>query len=347
MPKKFAAEFERDVVRVARRGDLSHAEVAVDFETFEDGAALGAPGRSRRRCHGRPGREQNDLVQLRRNRRRLKMSSFARPARAGGRGRQVTRTTGSCSLSRWRTSPPPPTAASSSPASKWWATAGSRRTARASRQRALRRQSGKPGWCDVSSSPSRTLSNMRMRAEAACTSPRTHLPQRRSERRPVDAHLAAVSAASARRWSGAGRRRRRPPAGQGLLLPTACIRGRPWSVVPRAPRAAWCQSGHRPRTWLSFIRLTMIPSGGSRPNRPGRRAPSVIAPEVSSEQGALGGPVDAQERSVSHAVVAPRTWRAVLHERRGARAPLRPSACSRACHGCPAADWEPLPRPAG
>ena len=32
MPKKFPPEFKRDVVRVARRGDLSHAEVAADFD---------------------------------------------------------------------------------------------------------------------------------------------------------------------------------------------------------------------------------------------------------------------------------------------------------------------------
>ena len=32
MPKKFPEEFKRDVVRVARRGDLTHAEVAADFD---------------------------------------------------------------------------------------------------------------------------------------------------------------------------------------------------------------------------------------------------------------------------------------------------------------------------
>ena len=32
MPKKFPPEFKRDVVRVARRGDLSQAEVAADFD---------------------------------------------------------------------------------------------------------------------------------------------------------------------------------------------------------------------------------------------------------------------------------------------------------------------------
>jgi hypothetical protein len=33
MPKKFTAELRRDVVTVARHGDLSVAEVAVDFGT--------------------------------------------------------------------------------------------------------------------------------------------------------------------------------------------------------------------------------------------------------------------------------------------------------------------------
>lgn len=32
MPKKFPPEFKRDVVRVARRGDLTRAEVAADFD---------------------------------------------------------------------------------------------------------------------------------------------------------------------------------------------------------------------------------------------------------------------------------------------------------------------------
>ena len=31
MPKKYPPEFKRDVVTIARRGDLSVAEVAVDF----------------------------------------------------------------------------------------------------------------------------------------------------------------------------------------------------------------------------------------------------------------------------------------------------------------------------
>ena len=36
MPKKYPPEFKRDVVTVARRGDLSVAEVAVDFGVAEE-----------------------------------------------------------------------------------------------------------------------------------------------------------------------------------------------------------------------------------------------------------------------------------------------------------------------
>jgi transposase-like protein len=36
VPKKFPPEFKRDVVTVARRGDLTVAEVAVDFDVSEE-----------------------------------------------------------------------------------------------------------------------------------------------------------------------------------------------------------------------------------------------------------------------------------------------------------------------
>ena len=36
MPKRFPPEFKRDVVTVARRGDLTVAEVAVDFDISEE-----------------------------------------------------------------------------------------------------------------------------------------------------------------------------------------------------------------------------------------------------------------------------------------------------------------------
>ena len=48
MPKKFPAEFKRDVVTVARRGDLTLAEVAADFDVSVGvGAALDASSRHR------------------------------------------------------------------------------------------------------------------------------------------------------------------------------------------------------------------------------------------------------------------------------------------------------------
>src|SRR3954462_9797282 len=75
--KKFPQEFKRDVVRVARRGDLSHAEVAADFDIsvesvrrwvrqadIDDGVV-----------NGQTTSEQNELVQLRRDKRRLEMEN--------------------------------------------------------------------------------------------------------------------------------------------------------------------------------------------------------------------------------------------------------------------------------
>ena len=72
MPKKFPPEFKRDVVRVARRGDLSQAEVAADFDIsvesvrrwvrqadIDDGVVDG----------------QTSAEQLRREKRRLEMEN--------------------------------------------------------------------------------------------------------------------------------------------------------------------------------------------------------------------------------------------------------------------------------
>ncbi len=77
VPKKFPPEFKRDVVRVARRGDLSQAEVAADFDIsvesvrrwvrqadIDDGVV-----------DGQTSAEQNKLVQLRRKLRRLEMEN--------------------------------------------------------------------------------------------------------------------------------------------------------------------------------------------------------------------------------------------------------------------------------
>ena len=77
MPKKFPAEFKRDVVWVARRGDLSQAEVAADFDIsaesvrrwvwqadIDDGIV-----------DGQTSSEQSELVQLRRRLRRLEQEN--------------------------------------------------------------------------------------------------------------------------------------------------------------------------------------------------------------------------------------------------------------------------------
>jgi transposase len=77
VPKKFPPEFKRDVVTVARRGDLTVAEVAADFDIspesvrrwmkqadIDDGIK-----------HGLTSAEQAEIVQLRRDKRRLEMEN--------------------------------------------------------------------------------------------------------------------------------------------------------------------------------------------------------------------------------------------------------------------------------
>jgi transposase len=77
MPKKFPPEFKRDVVRVARRGDLKIAEVAADFDVsvesvhrwmrqadIDDGVRDGLTTA-----------EQQEVVRLRRENRRLEMEN--------------------------------------------------------------------------------------------------------------------------------------------------------------------------------------------------------------------------------------------------------------------------------
>jgi transposase len=77
MPKKFTSEFKRDVVRVARRGDLTKAEVAADFDIsvesvhrwmrqadIDDGVKDGLTTA-----------EQQEVVRLRRENRRLEMEN--------------------------------------------------------------------------------------------------------------------------------------------------------------------------------------------------------------------------------------------------------------------------------
>ena len=77
MPKKYPPEFKRDVVTVARRGDLNVAEVAADFDISVESVR-----RWVRQAEvddgvrdGRTSSEQSELVQLRRDKRRLEMEN--------------------------------------------------------------------------------------------------------------------------------------------------------------------------------------------------------------------------------------------------------------------------------
>jgi transposase len=77
MPKKFPPEFKRDVVRVARRGDLTVLEVAADFDVSKESVR-----RWMRQADvddgvkdGQTSTEQTELVQLRRDKRRLEMEN--------------------------------------------------------------------------------------------------------------------------------------------------------------------------------------------------------------------------------------------------------------------------------
>jgi transposase len=77
MPKKFPPEFKQDVVRVARRGDLTSREVAADF-----GVSLESVRRWVRQADvddgvkdGQTSSERSEVVQLRRDKRRLEMEN--------------------------------------------------------------------------------------------------------------------------------------------------------------------------------------------------------------------------------------------------------------------------------
>ena len=77
MPKKFPPEFKRDVVTVARRGDLTVNEVAADFDVSVESVR-----RWMRQADiddgirdGLTTAEQTELVQLRREKRRLEMEN--------------------------------------------------------------------------------------------------------------------------------------------------------------------------------------------------------------------------------------------------------------------------------
>lgn len=77
MPKKYPEEFKRDVVAVARRGELSIVEIAIDFGVAEESVR-----RWLRRADADDGlragptsAEQSEVVQLRRDKRRLEMEN--------------------------------------------------------------------------------------------------------------------------------------------------------------------------------------------------------------------------------------------------------------------------------
>jgi transposase-like protein len=77
MPKRFPPEFKADVVRVARRGDLSVAEVAADFDI-----SVQSVQRWKRQADiddgikdGLTSAEQAEEVRLRREVRRLEMEN--------------------------------------------------------------------------------------------------------------------------------------------------------------------------------------------------------------------------------------------------------------------------------
>lgn len=77
MPKKYPPEFKRDVVAVARRGDLTRAEVAADFDV-----SIESVHRWMRQADiddgvkdGLTTAEQAEIVQLRRKTRRLEMEN--------------------------------------------------------------------------------------------------------------------------------------------------------------------------------------------------------------------------------------------------------------------------------
>ncbi len=77
MPKKYPPEFKRDVVMVARRGDLSVHEVAMDFGVAEETVRrwMKQADVDDGVRDGRTSAEQSELVALRRDKRRLELEN--------------------------------------------------------------------------------------------------------------------------------------------------------------------------------------------------------------------------------------------------------------------------------
>jgi transposase-like protein len=77
MPKRYPPEFKRDVVAVARRGDLSVGEIAVDFDIAQESVRrwVRQADVDDGIVEGQSSSEQSELVQLRRRMRRLEMEN--------------------------------------------------------------------------------------------------------------------------------------------------------------------------------------------------------------------------------------------------------------------------------
>ena len=77
MPKRYPPEFKRDVVAVARRGDLSVPEIAVDFDIAQESVRrwVRQADVDDGIVEGQTSSEQAELVQLRRRMRRLEMEN--------------------------------------------------------------------------------------------------------------------------------------------------------------------------------------------------------------------------------------------------------------------------------
>ena len=77
MPKRYPDEFKRDVVTVARRGDLTVLEVATDFEVPEESVHrwMGQADIDEVIKDGMTTAEPSELVRVRREKRRLEMEN--------------------------------------------------------------------------------------------------------------------------------------------------------------------------------------------------------------------------------------------------------------------------------
>jgi transposase len=77
MPKRYPIEFKQDVVAVARRGELTVAEVAMDFGVAEESVRrwMRRADIDEGRREGVTSSEQAEMVQLRRRMRQLEMEN--------------------------------------------------------------------------------------------------------------------------------------------------------------------------------------------------------------------------------------------------------------------------------